>query len=90
MDDTPKPKRLGLLAGFVPESELAADLDKDIRTLQRWRKLRVGPPFILVGNQPFYSIEKARGWLVAGGTGDVSGKSIKKSDTRRKNAGSRS
>ena len=66
MDDK-SPKRVGLLAGYLTEAELAAELDKDPRTLLRWRKLQIGPPFVMNGITPIYHIETARNWLAAGG-----------------------
>jgi hypothetical protein len=62
------PKRSGLLDGYVTEAELAAELDKDPRTLLRWRKLGIGPPFTMAGIKPMYNVERAREWLAAGGT----------------------
>ncbi len=58
----------GLLSGYIPEQELAAQLGRNPRTLWRWRKLRIGPPFVMVGEVPYYSVEAARQWLAAGGT----------------------
>jgi hypothetical protein len=67
MDATPS-KRVGLLDEYMSEAELAAELGRDLRTLQRWRKLRIGPPFVMNGTAPIYNIDKARAWLAAGGT----------------------
>jgi hypothetical protein len=61
-------KRAGLLDGYISEADLAADLDNDVRTLQRWRKLGIGPPFVMKGITPLYNLEKARQWLANGGT----------------------
>jgi hypothetical protein len=61
-------RRAGLLDEYMSEAELAAELDKDVRTLQRWRQLRIGPPFAMNGIMPIYNIGKARQWLAAGGT----------------------
>lgn len=69
MDDNPH--RIGLLGGYVTEAELAAQLDKDPRTLLRWRKLAIGPPYTMNGLTPMYSVEKAREWLAAGGVASV-------------------
>jgi hypothetical protein len=69
--DAMSPKREGLLHDYLSEAELTAELDKDIRTLQRWRKLRIGPPFVTNGLTPIYNIDKARQWLPAGGTAGV-------------------
>lgn len=57
-----------ILAGFLTEKELAAELGHCERTLARWRKLRTGPPFVLNGREPMYDAQQARAWLAAGGT----------------------
>jgi hypothetical protein len=62
------PARGGLLAGYLTEAQLAKALNKDQRTLFRWRQLKIGPPVIMLGEQPLYDIEKARAWMAAGGT----------------------
>jgi hypothetical protein len=56
-------KSSDLLADSFSERELAEQLHKDERTVMRWRKLRIGPPFFLVGKTPYYPVESARGWL---------------------------
>jgi hypothetical protein len=70
--DAPNAKREELLDDYLSEAEIARQLDKDIRTLQRWRKLRIGPPFVMNGVSPIYHGQKARQWLAAGGTTGVS------------------
>ena len=62
---SPKSK---LLEGYLSEQEMAAEIKRSARTLQRYRKLQVGPRYVLIGLQPFYRIEDAREWLAAGGT----------------------
>jgi hypothetical protein len=57
-----------LLAGYLPEKAMAASLRRNERTLQRWRKLQIGPPFTMIGDTPYYNIEAGRQWLAAGGT----------------------
>jgi len=54
-----------LLENSHTEKELAAELRKDERTVMRWRYLRIGPPFFLIGKTPYYDIEAARAWLRA-------------------------
>jgi hypothetical protein len=54
--------------GYLREQDLADKLDKHHWTLKRWRDLGIGPPFILLGNEPLYSIDGARRWLAGGGT----------------------
>ena len=50
---------------LIHEPVLAADLNRDVRTLQRWRAQRIGPPFIRLGNQVFYRREAVREWLLS-------------------------
>ena len=57
-----------VLAGFLSELKLAKELCHHPRTLARWRKLGVGPPFTMIGRFPFYETDAAREWLAAGGT----------------------
>lgn len=54
-----------VLEGFVPEAELARQLKTTARTLQRWRKLRVGPPAVQVGRDWYYCVENFRAWLAS-------------------------
>ena len=60
--------RNNLLADYLPEQQLAVELKRNPRTLQRWRKLGIGPPVTMIGELPYYNIESTRAWLVAGGT----------------------
>jgi hypothetical protein len=82
--DTKPAKRAGLLDGYLSAAELALELDKDSRTLLRWRKLRVGPPFIMNGITPIYNIESVKHWLAAGGSAVATNN---KSGRRRKLGG---
>ncbi len=63
-----------LLAGFISEEELAAELKCCERTLARWRKLKIGPPYAMAGKTPVYNVDLARAWLMAGGTNGVKAK----------------
>lgn len=63
-----KKSNSGVLAGYVPASELAKQLKRSERTLFRWRKKQVGPPYAMIGALPYYSVEAARQWLANGGT----------------------
>ena len=63
--------RTGLLDDYLSEAELAEELEKDVRILQRWRKLGVGPPFTLTGVTPKYPRAGAVRWLESGGTAGV-------------------
>jgi hypothetical protein len=66
--DASSPKREGLLDDYMSEEDFAADIGKVVRTVQRWRKLGIGPPCVMHGKTPAYHREKARQWLAAGGT----------------------
>jgi biotin operon repressor len=52
-----------ILDGFVSQAELAKQLDKTRRTLQRWERLREGPPVVYIGRDPYYSVESVRTWI---------------------------
>ena len=54
-----------LLDGYLPEEEVARQLDRKVRTLQRWRKNRTGPPVTYIGPDPYYRVEAFRAWLLA-------------------------
>jgi hypothetical protein len=58
--------RQSLLEDYLTEPELAKELKKSERTVQRWRKKRVGPPYTLNGETVLYHIESAKTWLKAG------------------------
>jgi DNA-binding transcriptional MerR regulator len=55
----------GLIAQhFFTESELAAELGKNIRTLRRWHALRIGPPVTRAGGKTIlYSKQSVLAWL---------------------------
>jgi hypothetical protein len=57
--------RAKLLEDYLSEDEMAAELNRDVRTLKRWRTLRKGPPVTWVGKTPKYHIQSARKWLQA-------------------------
>jgi hypothetical protein len=63
-----KNNQVGLLDGFLEEPELARELRRHRRTLIRWRQLKIGPPYILLGPQVVYPIDGIKTWLAAGGT----------------------
>ena len=63
---TAKPSNTsGLLAAFLSEHQLAAELGKSSRTIARWRALRVGPPWIRLGERVIYRREAVLRWLVS-------------------------
>jgi hypothetical protein len=54
---------MSILAGYLSESELAAQLNKTVRTLQSWRQQRKGPPWTPMGSTIIYSEDGTRAWL---------------------------
>ena len=53
-----------ILDGLIPEPEFAKQIKKCLRTVQRWRASRQGPPFVMIGRDAYYRIESARAWVV--------------------------
>jgi hypothetical protein len=70
-----------LLKDYDRENVLAKKIGRDPRTLQRWRKLKIGPPFVMIGPTPYYPHAGQAEWLAAGGT---LGAEIKKSQRRKR------
>ena len=60
--------RSGILADYLSEEALAREFNRTIRTVRRWRALRIGPPYVQRGRDVEYPIDGARNWLAAGGT----------------------
>jgi len=52
-----------VLEGFISESDLARQLNRSVRTLQRLAARQSGPPRIKIGRLVFYRIESVRAWL---------------------------
>lgn len=50
---------------LIPEAELAAARGVCLRTIQRERAQRIGPPFIRLGRRIFYRPEAVTAWLMA-------------------------
>jgi hypothetical protein len=51
------------IPGYQTEAEKAEQLGKSVRTLQSWRKLRIGPPYVKVGNTIIYPVDEGEKWL---------------------------
>jgi hypothetical protein len=51
------------IPGYTPEPETAEELNVSVRTLRKWRQLRIGPPYIEVGRQIHYGDESRAAWL---------------------------
>jgi hypothetical protein len=51
------------IPGYTPEPETAEELNVSVRTLRKWRQLRIGPPWVEVGRQIHYGDESRAAWL---------------------------
>lgn len=54
-----------VLAGFLTREELARQIGRTTRTLERWESARTGPPITRIGKTPLYNFESVRAWLAA-------------------------
>jgi hypothetical protein len=54
-----------ILSEFLTKEELAAELRRNPRTLDRWDVLGMGPPRTHVGRQVFYRRASVQKWLAA-------------------------
>ena len=54
-----------ILSEFLTKEELAAELRRNPRTLDRWDVLGVGPPRTRVGRQVLYRRTSVQKWLCA-------------------------
>ena len=54
---------MSILADYLAETELAAELKKSLRTLQVWRQRRQGPPWTRIGETIVYRREAVLEWL---------------------------
>lgn len=50
---------------LLSEAEYAKQRGVSVRTAQRERTLRIGPPFIRLGRRIFYRPESIEAWLLA-------------------------
>jgi hypothetical protein len=59
-----KRKRIAHIpGGYIPEAEIAAELNLSPRTLRKWRAQGEGPPFIKIGRRIFYRDASRETWL---------------------------
>jgi hypothetical protein len=63
-----------ILTDFLTKEELAEELKRNPRTLDRWAVLGVGPPRTHVGRKVLYRRVSVQKWLVAQEHGAVIGK----------------
>jgi predicted DNA-binding transcriptional regulator AlpA len=59
-----RPEKSKLLDGFLTREELASELGKSVRTIDRWHADGVGPPRVTLGNAVLYRVESVRRWIV--------------------------
>lgn len=52
-----------ILSDYIREKALAAQLNKSVRTLERWRRERIGPPVTLIGGTCWYRVKTVIRWL---------------------------
>ena len=53
------------IADLIAEADYAAQRGVSLRTVQRERAQRIGPPFIKLGRKIFYRKEAIEAWLLA-------------------------
>ncbi len=58
-----KRKRIAHIPGHSNEFETAQELGVSVRTLRKWRQLRIGPPWTAVGRQIHYGDASRAAWL---------------------------
>lgn len=54
-----------LLSNKLTTRELAAELKRAPETLERWRRLRIGPPYISLQGRVLYDRGAVEAWLKA-------------------------
>ncbi len=52
-----------VLAEYMTRDELAEDLSRCARTLDRWHSLRTGPPRTILGKRVLYRRASVAAWL---------------------------
>jgi hypothetical protein len=59
-DETTLPR---ILHGYIRREELAKEIGRSPRTIDRWHVMREGPPRCQIGRTIFYNVESVREWL---------------------------
>jgi hypothetical protein len=54
-----------ILSEFLTKEQLAAELRRDVRTLDRWEALGIGPPRTFIGRTVLYRRGGVLKWLAA-------------------------
>jgi hypothetical protein len=75
-----------ILSEFLTKEELATELRRSPRTLDRWAVLGVGPPRTPVGREIFYRRASVQAWLSACEQHGHGGNGAEKSTARRRRA----
>ena len=52
-----------ILSEFLTKQELATELGREMRTLDRWDALGIGPPRTKIGRKVFYRRSSVQKWL---------------------------
>jgi hypothetical protein len=52
-----------ILDGYVDEEELAQEFEVTVQTLRRWRRRKIGPPWVRGPGGVIYPIAEGRQWL---------------------------
>jgi len=52
-----------VLEGYLERDQLASELNKSARTIDRWHAMGVGPPRVLIGRKPYYKRASVLAWL---------------------------
>jgi hypothetical protein len=59
-----EPSGADFLKGFISEEAYAHRRGVSVRTCQRDRQLRKGPPYVRFGRRIYYRVDAVREWLV--------------------------
>jgi len=53
----------GVLTGYVPPETVAKAVSRSLVTLERWRRLRIGPPYYRVNRRVLYKLADVQAWV---------------------------
>jgi hypothetical protein len=59
-----QPRNNGVL-GLIHEGQLADEVHRSLATVRRWRRLKIGPPYIVWGRDIWYRISAVEQWLIS-------------------------
>ncbi len=51
------------IQGYTSEAKTAEQLNIGVRTLRKWRQLKIGPPWVEIGRQIYYPDESRAAWI---------------------------